>query len=67
MVSARLWGQINSEKIDKYMKNKKRSLKYLLTPDYMFDKYSDITVEFLGELGIKALLIDIDNTLAPYE
>lgn len=49
------------------MKNKKRSLTYLLTPDYMFDKFDSITPEFLQSLGIKALLIDIDNTLAPYE
>ena len=49
------------------MKRSKHSLKYLLTPDYMFAKYSDITPEFLSELGIRALLIDIDNTLAPYE
>ena len=26
-----------------------------------------MTVDFLKEIGIKALLIDIDNTLAPYE
>ena len=43
------------------------SLKYLLTPDYMFATYRDISPEFLAELGIRALLIDIDNTLAPYE
>lgn len=39
----------------------------LLLPDYIFAKYSDVTPEFLKDLGIKALLIDIDNTLAPYE
>ena len=33
----------------------------------MFEKYSDISPEFLLELGVRALLIDIDNTLAPYE
>ncbi len=33
----------------------------------MFERYSDITPQFLTSLGIKALLIDIDNTLAPYE
>ena len=33
----------------------------------MFARYSDISPEFLTELGIRALLIDIDNTLAPYE
>ncbi len=47
------------------MKNK--TLSALLTPDYMFDTFSDVTPEFLKSLGIKALLIDIDNTLAPYE
>lgn len=33
----------------------------------MFARYSDISPEYLAELGIRALLIDIDNTLAPYE
>ncbi len=46
---------------------KNKSLSYLLTPDYMFSSFADITPEFLTSLGIKALLIDIDNTLAPYE
>lgn len=36
-------------------------------PDFIFSKFDDITPEFLHDLGIKALLIDIDNTLAPYE
>ena len=48
-------------------KTKRRSLSYLLTPDRMFDKFDDITPEFLLSQGITALLIDIDNTLAPYE
>jgi len=39
---------------------------YLL-PDYDFGKYSEITAGFLAEIGCRALLIDIDNTLAPYE
>ncbi len=42
-------------------------LKKYLIPDYMFDRYSDITPDFLRSIGIRALLIDIDNTLAPYE
>ena len=46
---------------------KYNSLAKLLTPDYMFDSFADVTPEFLTALGIKALLIDIDNTLAPYE
>ena len=36
-------------------------------PDYIFAKFSDVSPEFLGSIGVKALLIDIDNTLAPYE
>ncbi|MBE6548662.1 MAG: YqeG family HAD IIIA-type phosphatase [Ruminococcaceae bacterium] len=39
----------------------------IFTPDYMFATYRDVTPEFLQSIGIKALLIDIDNTLAPYE
>ena len=46
---------------------KRKSLSYLLTPDVMFEKFDDITPEFLLSRGITALLIDIDNTLAPYE
>ena len=38
-----------------------------LLPDHIFPTYRDVTVEFLREQGISALLIDIDNTLAPYE
>ena len=38
-----------------------------LVPDKIFDTYRDITPEFLTSEGISALLIDIDNTLAPYE
>lgn len=36
-------------------------------PDFTFASYSDITPGFLQAEGIRALLIDIDNTLAPYE
>ena len=36
-------------------------------PDFVFDKFDDVTPEFLREQGISFLLIDIDNTLAPYE
>lgn len=48
-------------------KKKKHTLNYLLTPDYIFSKFTDITPEFLLSLGIRALVIDVDNTLAPYE
>ena len=38
-----------------------------LVPDREFEKYSDVTPELLEYEGISALLVDIDNTLAPYE
>jgi HAD superfamily phosphatase (TIGR01668 family) len=42
-------------------------MKDLLTPNYMFGHYWEITPAFLSSIGVRALLIDIDNTLAPYE
>lgn len=38
-----------------------------MMPDYMFRTYDEVTPAFLKALGIKAVLADIDNTLAPYE
>lgn len=38
-----------------------------LAPDYYFEHFYDITADFLAEKNIECLLIDIDNTLAPYE
>ncbi len=42
-------------------------MKDYLTPDYMFGTFREVTPEFLQSIGVRALLIDIDNTLAPYE
>lgn len=36
-------------------------------PDVVFDKFEDIRPEFLIEKGISAVLLDVDNTLVPYE
>lgn len=38
-----------------------------MMPDHMFDTYDKVTPEFLKSLGVRAVLADIDNTLAPYE
>ena len=38
-----------------------------LVPDFVFNKYSDVTVDFLKEHNISAILSDVDNTLSPYE
>ena len=42
-------------------------MKNPLMPDYMFRAFDEITPAFLASLGVKAILADIDNTLAPYE
>ena len=39
----------------------------LFAPNHTFLCYRDFSAEFLREQGIDALLLDIDNTLAPYE
>ena len=38
-----------------------------LAPDYYFETYAGASVEFLKNAGIRALVLDIDNTLEPYE
>lgn len=38
-----------------------------LIPDYMFSRYDEVTPAFLHSIGVRVLLVDIDNTLAPYE
>ena len=38
-----------------------------LLPDYCFLSYRDLNEEFIKENKIKAILLDIDNTLEPYE
>ena len=42
-------------------------MKSKLIPDYIFPNYRAVTPAFLREVGIRGLLVDIDNTLAPYE
>ncbi len=39
----------------------------LFAPSYTFRAYFHVTPAFLRERGIRVLLLDIDNTLAPYE
>ena len=38
-----------------------------LTPDHMFATFCELTPEYLKQRGIDVLIMDIDNTLAPYE
>ena len=46
---------------------KRYSISKFFTPDHMFKSFDEVTPDFLLSIGINALLIDIDNTLAPYE
>lgn len=36
-------------------------------PDRIFNRFDDVTAEYLAKEKIRFLLVDIDNTLAPYE
>lgn len=38
-----------------------------LMPDFFLNTFDEVTPEFLAGEGIRFLLVDIDNTLAPYE
>lgn len=49
-----------------FLKGYYKMLDYF-SPDYYFERFDKISVDFLKENGIKTLLIDIDNTLAPYQ
>ncbi len=40
---------------------------FTFLPDYRFEKFDDITLDFLKAHGVRAVLLDIDNTLEPYE
>ena len=37
------------------------------TPDYRFEKFNDATPDFFLKLGIKGVILDIDNTLVTYD
>ena len=38
-----------------------------LVPDYRFEVFSCASAEFLSSIGVKGIVLDIDNTLEPYE
>lgn len=43
------------------------NLNFSFIPDYSLKKLTDITPEFLSENNIKLLMLDMDNTIAPYD
>ena len=40
---------------------------FTFVPEYYFDTFEGASVEFLKSLGIKGIILDVDNTLEPYE
>ena len=42
-------------------------MKFTLVPEYRFKSFDEVTAEFLLSIGARAVLLDIDNTLEPYE
>ena len=40
---------------------------FTFVPDFMFNTFDEATVEFLVANKIKGVILDIDNTLEPYE
>ena len=42
-------------------------MKFTLVPEYRFERFDDVTAEFLLSIGVRGVLLDIDNTLEPYE
>ena len=42
-------------------------MKLTFVPEYYFNVFSDATAEFLLSIGVKGIVLDVDNTLEPYE
>ena len=42
-------------------------MKKIFLPDFIFNSYKNLTAQFLLERGADTLILDIDNTLVPYE
>jgi HAD superfamily phosphatase (TIGR01668 family) len=40
---------------------------FTFVPEYYFNTFDEANVEFLASIGVKGIVLDIDNTLEPYE
>ena len=40
---------------------------FSFVPEYRFEAFDMASAEFLSEIGVKGIILDIDNTLEPYE
>ena len=42
-------------------------MRFTFVPEYKFDTFDQATAEFLSSIGVRGVLLDVDNTLEPYE
>ena len=42
-------------------------MKFTLVPEYKFESFDMVSADFLVSIGVHGVLLDIDNTLEPYE
>lgn len=42
-------------------------MKFTFVPEYRFDTFDMASADFLSKIGVKGIILDIDNTLEPYE
>ena len=42
-------------------------MKFTFVPEYYFETFDKASAEFLASIGVKGIVLDVDNTLEPYE
>lgn len=42
-------------------------MKFTFVPEYYFETFDKASAEFLAGIGVKGIVLDVDNTLEPYE
>ena len=42
-------------------------MKFTFVPEYIFENYAQVDADFLLSIGVRGIILDIDNTLEPYE
>jgi HAD superfamily phosphatase (TIGR01668 family) len=42
-------------------------MKFNFVPEYYFNTFNEASAEFLLSIGVKGIVLDVDNTLEPYE
>ena len=40
---------------------------FTFVPEYYFERFDQVSAEFLISIGVKGIVLDVDNTLEPYE